>query len=718
MNYKELDLLNKNELMTLMQQSINPIVDGVDFASDEDDEDMDDGPAGSGSQASGAGGEKRTQRRNVTKNDNATPTINKYGKDITKQAANHELDPVVGREREIERLAQILSRRKKNNPVLIGEPGVGKSAIVEGLAQRIVERKVARGLMDKRIVALDMAGVVAGTKYRGQFEERIKAIIDEASSCDDIILFIDEIHTIVGAGNASGSMDAANLLKPALARGELQCIGATTLDEYRKNIEKDGALERRFQKVIVDASTPEETLEILTNIKDAYEKHHGVNYTEAALKACVTLTDRYISDRAFPDKAIDALDEAGSRVHISKVETPKEIEELEKQIQEAQENKLKAVQAQNFESAANYRDRQEKLKLELQDFKAKWEDELDKKRETVDENDIAQVVAMMTGVPVQRIAQSEGIRLLGMNDELKTKIIGQDEAIDKIAKAIRRNRVGLKDPNRPIGSFMFLGPTGVGKTLLAKRLAEFLFNSPDALIRIDMSEYMEKFNVSRLVGAPPGYVGYEEGGQLTEKVRRHPYSVVLLDEIEKAHPDVFNMLLQVLDEGALTDSLGRKVDFKNTIIIMTSNICTRELKDFGAGVGFNTQELTKERSDSVIRKALNRSFSPEFLNRVDDIITFSSLGKNDILKIVDIELEMFYKRVEELGHKLIITDAAKNFVADAGFDIQYGARPLKRAIQTHIEDPMSELLLKHEEATGATITIDVKDNEIIATLNQ
>ena len=718
MNYKELDLLNKNELMTLMQQSINPIVDGVDFASDEDDEDMDDGPSGSGSQASGAGGEKRTQRRNVTKNDNATPTINKYGKDITKQAANHELDPVVGREREIERLAQILSRRKKNNPVLIGEPGVGKSAIVEGLAQRIVERKVARGLMDKRIVALDMAGVVAGTKYRGQFEERIKAIIDEASSSDDIILFIDEIHTIVGAGNASGSMDAANLLKPALARGELQCIGATTLDEYRKNIEKDGALERRFQKVIVDASTPEETLEILTNIKDAYEKHHGVNYTEAALKACVTLTDRYISDHAFPDKAIDALDEAGSRVHISKVETPKEIEELEKQIQEAQENKLKAVQAQNFESAANYRDRQEKLKLELQDFKAKWEDELDKKRETVDENDIAQVVAMMTGVPVQRIAQSEGIRLLGMNDELKTKIIGQDEAIDKIAKAIRRNRVGLKDPNRPIGSFMFLGPTGVGKTLLAKRLAEFLFNSPDALIRIDMSEYMEKFNVSRLVGAPPGYVGYEEGGQLTEKVRRHPYSVVLLDEIEKAHPDVFNMLLQVLDEGALTDSLGRKVDFKNTIIIMTSNIGTRELKDFGAGVGFNTQELTKERSDSVIRKALNRSFSPEFLNRVDDIITFSSLGKNDILKIVDIELEMFYKRVEELGHKLIITDAAKNFVADAGFDIQYGARPLKRAIQTHIEDPMSELLLKHEEATGATITIDVKDNEIIATLNQ
>ena len=715
MTKQEIKILDEKELMTLIDPLSLPIVDGVDFTSDEEDDDLDDDMGGN--TPPGDGTEKRTQRRNVTKNDNATPTINKYGKDITQQAANGDLDPVVGREREIERLAQILSRRKKNNPVLIGEPGVGKSAIVEGLAQRIVQHKVAHCLMEKRIVALDMASVVAGTKYRGQFEERIKAIIDEASKNDDVILFIDEIHTIVGAGNASGSMDAANLLKPALARGEVQCIGATTLDEYRKNIEKDGALERRFQKVLVDASTAEETIEILNNIKDAYEKHHGVIYTPEAIRACVTLTDRYVSDRAFPDKAIDAMDEAGSRVHISKVETPKEIEELEKQIAEAQENKLKAVQAQNFESAANYRDRQERLKLELQDFKDRWEAELDKKRETVDENDIAQVVAMMTGVPVQRIAQSEGIRLLGMNDELKSKIIGQDEAIDKIAKAIRRNRVGLKDPNRPIGSFMFLGPTGVGKTLLAKRLAEFLFNSPDALIRIDMSEYMEKFNVSRLVGAPPGYVGYEEGGQLTEKVRRRPYSVVLLDEIEKAHPDVFNMMLQVLDEGALTDSLGRKVDFKNTIIIMTSNIGTRELKDFGAGVGFNTQELTKERSDSVIRKALNRSFSPEFLNRVDDIITFSSLGKDDILKIVDIELEMFYKRVHELGHELIVTDAAKQFVAEAGFDIQYGARPLKRAIQSHIEDPMSELLLKHEDATSATITIDVKDGEIVASIN-
>ena len=685
------------------------IVAGPDFAEeDEDDEDPDDGDQG----------DKRIQRRNVMKGDNnGTPVIDKYGKDITRLASEGKLDPMVGREREIERLAQILSRRKKNNPVLIGEPGVGKSAIVEGLAKRIIERKVARVLFDKRIIALDMAAIVAGTKYRGQFEERIKAVVDEATQHPEIIMFVDEIHNIVGAGNASGSMDAANLLKPALARGEVQCIGATTLDEYRKNIEKDGALERRFQKVLVDASTAEETIEILNNIKDAYEKHHGVIYPPEAIRACVTLTDHYVSDRAFPDKAIDAMDEAGSRVHISKVETPKEIEELEKQIAEAQENKLKAVQAQNFESAANYRDRQEKLKLELQDFKDRWEAELDKKRETVDENDIAQVVAMMTGVPVQRIAQSEGIRLLGMNDELKSKIIGQDEAIDKIAKAIRRNRVGLKDPNRPIGSFMFLGPTGVGKTLLAKRLAEFLFNSPDALIRIDMSEYMEKFNVSRLVGAPPGYVGYEEGGQLTEKVRRRPYSVVLLDEIEKAHPDVFNMMLQVLDEGALTDSLGRKVDFKNTIIIMTSNIGTRELKDFGAGVGFNTQELTKERSDSVIRKALNRSFSPEFLNRVDDIITFSSLGKDDILKIVDIELEMFYKRVHELGHELIVTDAAKQFVAEAGFDIQYGARPLKRAIQSHIEDPMSELLLKHEDATSATITIDVKDGEIVASIN-
>lgn len=692
-------------------------ISGADFANDDDDEMLDDNrDENKDDSRSGKETEKHTQRRNVMKNDSATPSIDKYGKDISKAALEGKLDPVIGREQEIERLAQILSRRKKNNPVLIGAPGVGKSAIIEGLALRIIQRKVARVLFDKRIVALDMASVVAGTKYRGQFEERIKAIIDEASQNSNIILFIDEIHTIVGAGNASGSMDAANLLKPALARGELQCIGATTLDEYRKSIEKDGALERRFQKVMVEPTSVEETLEILNNIKGVYEKHHGVTYTNAALNACVKLTDRYLSDRAFPDKAIDALDEAGSRVHISKVVVPKEIDELEKRIAEAQANKQQAVNAQNFESAANYRDQQETLKLELIDAKERWEKELEAQRETVDESDVDEVVAMMTGVPVQRIAQAEGIRLLGMTDELKKQIIGQDEAIDKIAKAIRRNRVGLKDPNRPIGSFMFLGSTGVGKTLLAKRLAEFLFNSPDALIRIDMSEYMEKFSTSRLVGAPPGYVGYEEGGQLTEKVRRHPYSVVLLDEIEKANPDVYNMMLQVLDEGCLTDSLGRKVDFKNTIIIMTSNIGTRELKDFGAGVGFNAA-ITKERSDSVIRKALNRRFSPEFLNRVDDIITFSSLNREHIMSIIDIELRMFYKRVQDLGFTLTITPEAKKMVADKGFDSQFGARPLKRAIQTYIEDPLSELILKNEALKGGEFVIDVDNGEIVTRVN-
>ncbi len=691
---------------------------GADFPDEEDEEDDLPGGGPTGESENPSYRETR-QRRNVSRGDNsATPVIDKYGKDITREAAEGRLDPVVGREVEIERLAQILSRRKKNNPVMIGEPGVGKSAIIEGLAKRIVERKVARTLLDKRIISLDMAAIVAGTKYRGQFEERLKAVIDEVSANKNVIMFIDEIHNIVGAGNASGSMDAANLLKPALARGEFQCIGATTLDEYRKSIEKDGALERRFQKVLVEPTTTEQTLEILHNIKEMYEKHHGVNYTEEALKACVTLTDRYISDRFFPDKAIDAMDEAGSRVHITKVDTPKEIEDLEQRIAEAQENKFKAVQAQNFESAANYRDQQEKLKLELQEAKERWEQELDSRRVTVNEGHIAEVVAMMTGVPAQRIAQSEGIRLLGMTDELKKQVIGQDEAIEKIARSIRRNRAGLRDPKRPIGSFMFLGPTGVGKTLLAKKLAQFLFNSDDALIRVDMSEYMEKFNVSRLVGAPPGYVGYEEGGQLTEKVRRHPYSVVLLDEIEKAHPDVFNMMLQVLDEGSLTDGLGRKVDFKNTIIIMTSNIGTRELKDFGAGVGFNTYELTKERSDSVIRKALNRKFSPEFLNRVDDIVTFGALNHDCILKIVDIELASFYKRVEENGLKLVITDAAKNLVADHGFDIQYGARPLKRAIQSEIEDPLSEMLLREEASAGDSIVIDAVDGKITTSIKK
>ena len=691
-------------------------VGGADFAEDDEEDDL---PSDERPGETRHGSEKSTQRRNVSKGDNNdTPLLDKFGKDITRDAAEGRLDPVVGREREIERLAQILSRRKKNNPVLIGEPGVGKTAIIEGLAKRIVDRKVARVLLDKRIISLDMAGMVAGTKYRGQFEERVKTLIDEVVKHPNIIIFIDEIHNMVGAGNASGSMDAANLLKPALARGEFQCIGATTLDEYRKSIEKDGALERRFQKVIVPQTSPEETLEILHNIKDVYERHHGVTYTEAALEACVRLTDRYVSDRFFPDKAIDAMDEAGSRVHISKVEVPKEIEQLEARIADAQQNKVKAVQAQNFEGAANYRDLQERLKLELEYAKEQWEKDLDSRRETVDEQDVAEVVAMITGVPTQRIAQSEGIRLLGMTDELKRQVIGQDEAIDTIARAIRRNRVGLRDPNRPIGSFMFLGPTGVGKTLLAKRLAEFLFNSPDALIRIDMSEYMEKFNVSRLVGAPPGYVGYEEGGQLTEKVRRRPYSVVLLDEIEKAHPDVFNMLLQVLDEGQLTDSLGRKVDFKNTIVIMTSNIGTRELKDFGAGVGFHTGEMTKERSDSVIRKALNRKFSPEFLNRVDDIVTFGSLDMDAIRQIVDIELRAFYERVEAAGLKLVITDAAKQYVANEGFDVQYGARPLRRSIQANIEDPLCEMLLREEGTADATIVMDAEGDKIVTRIER
>ena len=696
------------------QQSSTPQA-GADFADEEEDDDDQMSHFGDNDSASGAGKASATRRTATSRPD--TPVLDKYGKDLTKQAETGHLDPVIGRDREIERLSQILSRRKKNNPVLIGEPGVGKSAIVEGLAIRICQRKVARILQNKRIFALDMASVVAGTKYRGQFEERIKAIIDEVAKNPDIVLFIDEIHTIVGAGNASGSMDAANLLKPALARGEIQCIGATTLDEYRKNIEKDGALERRFQKIIVEPTTTDETLEILRKIKTNYEEHHGVVYTDKALEACVSLTDRYISDRQFPDKAIDALDEAGSRTHITMDEVPAELEELEAKIREAQSNQDKAASAQNFESATRYRDLKYELIDRLEEAKKNWENEMGKRRETIDEHCVAEVVAMMTGVPVQRIAQSEGMRLLNMDSEIKNQIIGQDDAIDKIARAIKRNRVGLKDPNRPIGSFMFLGPTGVGKTLLAKRLAEYLFNSPDALIRIDMSEYMEKFNVSRLVGAPPGYVGYEEGGQLTEKVRRRPYSVVLLDEIEKAHADVFNMLLQVLDEGCLTDSLGRKVDFKNTIIIMTSNIGSRELKDFGAGIGFNAV-VTKQSSEAVVRKALNKKFSPEFLNRVDDIIMFNSLNKDNILSIIDIELAKFVRRVEELGFKLEITPAAKLFVADKGYDSQYGARPLNRAIQTHIEDPLSELLLQGDAKPGQTLVIDVDNDKITASLKE
>ena len=637
-----------------------------------------------------------------------TPVLDNFGTDITKAASENRLDPVVGREKEIERLSQILSRRKKNNPVLIGEPGVGKSAIVEGLALRIIQKKVSRILFDKRVIALDMASIVAGTKYRGQFEERIKAILNEISKNPNIILFIDEIHTIVGAGGSTGSLDAANMLKPALARGELQCVGATTLDEYRKNIEKDGALERRFQKIIVDPTTSEETLQILNNIKNRYEEHHNVKYTDEALKACVSLTERYVSDRNFPDKAIDALDEAGSRVHISNITIPKIIETMEQQLEEVEQQKNDAVKDQKYELAASYRDKQRQLIIALEAEEERWQKEIKEKPEIVDDQKVAEVVAMISGVPVQRIAQAEGQRLLQMKDVLKSQVIGQDEAVDKIVKAIQRNRVGLKDPNKPIGTFMFLGPTGIGKTHLAKKLAEFLFDSTDNLIRVDMSEYMEKFTVSRLVGAPPGYVGYEEGGQLTEKVRHKPYSVVLLDEIEKAHPDVFNLLLQVLDEGHITDSLGRKIDFKNTILIMTSNIGTRQLKDFGRGVGFSTtSDLSDtEHARSVIKKALSKAFAPEFLNRVDDLVMFDQLSKESIHKIIDLELEGFYKRVNELGFTIKISDEAKEFIATKGYDVQFGARPLKRAIQKYLEDEMAEMIILTSVNEGDSIMVE------------
>ena len=599
---------------------------------------------------------------------------------------------------------------------MIGEPGVGKSAIVEGLALRIVEKKVSRILFDKRVIALDMTAVVAGTKYRGQFEERIRSILNELKKNPNIILFIDEIHTIVGAGSAAGSMDAANMLKPALARGEIQCIGATTLDEYRQNIEKDGALERRFQKVIVEPTTAEETLQILKNIKDKYEDHHNVNYTDAALEACVKLTNRYITDRNFPDKAIDALDEAGSRVHLTNITAPKEIEEQEKLIDEMKSLKNEAVRLQNFELAASYRDKEKEYTNQLDTLKEEWEKSLKENRETVDDEQIAEVVSMMSGVPVQRMAQAEGMKLLGMKDDLLSKVIGQDKAIATLVKAIQRSRVGLKDPNKPIGTFMFLGPTGVGKTHLAKELAKLMFGSADALIRIDMSEYMEKFTVSRLVGAPPGYVGYEEGGQLTEKVRRKPYSIVLLDEIEKAHPDVFNILLQVMDEGRLTDSYGRTVDFKNTIVIMTSNIGTRQLKEFGKGIGFAAQVRTddKEYSRSVITKALNKSFAPEFINRLDEIITFDQLDMDALTRIIDIELKGLYSRVENIGYKLVIDEDAKKFVATKGYDVQFGARPLKRAIQNNLEDGISELILGSEMAAGDTIKVSYdKEKDLI-----
>jgi ATP-dependent Clp protease ATP-binding subunit ClpC len=643
-----------------------------------------------------------------------TPVLDNFGRDLTKAAEEGKLDPIVGREKEIERVSQILSRRKKNNPILIGEPGVGKSAIAEGLALRIIQRKVSRVLFNKRVVTLDLASLVAGTKYRGQFEERMKAVMNELEKSPDVILFIDEIHTIVGAGGASGSLDASNMFKPALARGEIQCIGATTLDEYRQYIEKDGALDRRFQKVTVEPTSIDDTIEILNRIKDKYEEHHNVTYTPEAIDACVSLTTRYITDRFLPDKAIDALDESGSRVHLNNIHVPQSIIDIEEKIEEVKVEKNKVVRSQKYEEAAKLRDTEKKLIEELEKEKAAWEAETKTKRYTVTEDNVAEVVSMMTGIPVQRVSQSDSQKLLNMGDSMKGRIIGQDDAVQKLVKAIQRTRAGLKDPKKPIGSFIFLGPTGVGKTELAKELARFMFDSEDALIQIDMSEYMEKFAVSRLVGAPPGYVGYEEGGQLTEKVRRKPYAVVLLDEIEKAHPDVFNLLLQVLDEGQLTDSLGRKVDFRNTIIIMTSNIGARQLKEFGQGVGFTTaakENQADSHSRGVIETALKRAFAPEFLNRIDDVIVFNSLTKEHIFKIIDIELRSLFARIEGLGHKINLTETAKNYIAEKGYDSNFGARPLKRAIQKYLEDPIAEEILKGELKSGETILVDYDDDK-------
>ncbi len=665
-----------------------------------DDEDAEDTNYGAGNQgAAKKPGESKSK----------TPVLDNFGRDLTKMAEDGKLDPVVGREKEIERVSQILSRRKKNNPILIGEPGVGKSSIAEGLALRIVQRKVSRVLFGKRVVTLDLASLVAGTKYRGQFEERMKAVMNELEKSPDVILFIDEIHTIIGAGGASGSLDASNMFKPALARGEIQCIGATTLDEYRQYIEKDGALERRFQKVIVEPATPDETLQILHNIKSKYEDHHNVTYSDEAIKACVSLTARYITDRHLPDKAIDALDEAGSRVHITNINVPQNILELEKKMEDIKELKNQVVRSQKYEEAAKLRDTEKQLQAQLETAKKAWEEETKQNRVMVTEDNVAEVVSMMSGVPVQRVNQNEGDKLVKMGEMLKGKVIGQDAAVAKVVKAIQRNRAGLKDPNKPIGSFIFLGPTGVGKTQLAKVLARHLFDNDEALIRIDMSEYMEKFAITRLIGAPPGYVGYEEGGQLTEKVRRRPYAVVLLDEIEKAHPDVFNMLLQVLDDGMLTDSLGRKVDFKNTIIIMTSNIGARQLKDFGQGVGFGTQtkvEGADEHSKGVVENALKKAFAPEFLNRIDDVVMFNSLSREDIHKIIDIELDSLFGRVNALGYTIKITEAAKDYIVEKGYDVNYGARPLKRAIQKYLEDPMAEEIIKSHLTEGDEIEVD------------
>lgn len=698
--------LTYNKLKDLMNSPASKNEKHPPDDDDENDEDFgEDYNEESASSASSASGSKvRHPKSN-------TPVLDNFGFDLTKAAVDGKLDPIVGRDTEIERVVQILSRRKKNNPVLIGEPGVGKSAIVEGLALRIVQKRVSRMLYNKRIVSLDLASMVAGTKYRGQFEERVKSLINELSQTDDVIIFIDEIHTLVGAGGASGSLDASNMLKPALARGEIQCIGATTLDEYRQNIEKDGALERRFQKVLIEPPSVDETVDILKNIKVRYEAYHNVLYTEDAIEACVKLSDRYITDRQLPDKAIDVLDEAGSRIHISNLFVPEIIEQLEKQLAETREKKNVAVKDQNFELAASHRDEEQKISDRLDDEMSKWEKGLLTKPETVDINSVEQVVAMMTGVPVHRIAQGENERLKNMRQILKKKIVGQDEAVGKIVRAIQRNRTGLKDPNRPIGSFIFLGPTGVGKTYLAKILAEYLFDSSEALIRIDMSEYMEKFSISRLIGAPPGYVGYEEGGQLTEKVRRKPYSIILLDEIEKAHPDVFNILLQVLDEGMLTDSLGRRVDFKNTIVIMTSNIGTRELESFGRGIGFGSEDAEDDKAHSILKKALRKVFTPEFLNRLDEVIIFNSLEKHEIEEIVAIELEKFSKRVAENGYILQIPKEVYEFITEKGLDKKFGARPIKRAIQKYIEDEIASFIIENAVPKNSKLTLSYSSKE-------
>ena len=700
----------KDELEVMLEEKNNP---SAEFPGSTD-EGGDSGFAGS----SGGG-----PRKSAADSKSKTPVLDNFGRDLTKMAESGKLDPIVGREKEIERVSQILSRRKKNNPILIGEPGVGKSAIAEGLALRIVQRKVSRVLFNKRIVSLDLASLVAGTKYRGQFEERMKAVMAEIEKNPDIILFIDEIHTIIGAGGASGSLDASNMFKPALARGEMQAIGATTLDEYRQYIEKDGALERRFQKVIVEPTSVEETIQILTNIKDRYEEHHSVSYTEEALKACVGLTNRYISDRHLPDKAIDALDEVGSRVHLTNINVPQEIIDIENDIEEVKEKKNDVIKSQQYEKAAELRDSERKLQEKLESAKAKWEEETKNHRVTVTEEHVADVVAMMTGIPVQRIAEKESGKLAKMSQEMTDKVIGQDDAVQKVVKAIQRNRAGLKDPNKPIGSFFFLGPTGVGKTQLAKVLARYLFDTEDSLIRVDMSEYMEKFSISRLVGAPPGYVGYEEGGQLTEKVRRKPYSIILLDEIEKAHPDVFNLLLQALDDGHMTDGLGRKIDFKNTIIIMTSNIGARQLQDFGTGVGFGTaarQAASEDDQKAVIQNALRKAFSPEFLNRIDDMILFKPLTRESIHKIIDLELDQLYARIHGLGYTISMSDAAKDFIVDKGYDEKFGARPLKRAIQKYVEDPLAEQIINASIKEGDKIQLDLNEEktELVTTVDK